>query len=106
MATRRPGSPSRREMVGGSAPRFRALVGGHRTNVDDSTLTARPLPTERLVDTYMDTGDWRIGRSGFVLRVRHRGGRAEVTLKGRDNATHGLRRRLEVTEPLPAAGLG
>ena len=71
-----------------------------------STVTAQPRPAERLVDSYVDTADWRIGRSGFVLRVRHRGGRGEVTLKDVVQAKGGLRRRLEVTEPLPADGVG
>ena len=71
-----------------------------------STVTALPRPAERLVDTYVDTADWRIGRSGFVLRVRHRGGRGEVTLKDVVEAKGGLRRRLEVTEPLPSEGVG
>jgi CHAD domain-containing protein len=71
-----------------------------------STVTALSRPAERLVDTYVDTSDWRIGRSGFVLRVRHRGGRGEVTLKSVVQAKAGLRRRLEVTEPLPAEGVG
>ncbi len=71
-----------------------------------STVTALPRAAERLVDTYVDTVDWRIGRSGFVLRVRHRGGRGEVTLKDVVQAKAGLRRRLEVTEPLPADGVG
>src|SRR5665213_4131482 len=70
-----------------------------------SAVIAIPKPTERLVDTYFDTSDWRIGRSGHVLRVRHRGGRGEVTLKSLAQAKAGLRRRLEVTEPLPADGL-
>jgi triphosphatase len=71
-----------------------------------STVTVLPRPAERLVDTYVDTVDWRIGRSGFVLRIRHRGGRGEVTLKDVVQAKAGLRRRLEVTEPLPADGVG
>ena len=70
-----------------------------------SAVRATPRPAERLVDTYFDTADWRIGRSGHVLRVRQRGGRAEATLKGLAQSTGGLRRRLEVTEPLPADGV-
>ena len=70
-----------------------------------SAVRATPRPAERLVDTYFDTADWRIGRSGHVLRVRQRGGRAEATLKGLAQSTGGLRRRLEVTEQLPAAGV-
>lgn len=83
---------------------------------------ARARPAKRLADTYLDTADWRLHRAGFVLRVRRReGGRAagpaapldmpvepaaggELTLKDRAAATGGLRRRLEVTEPLPVGG--
>ncbi len=60
----------------------------------------------RTVDVYLDTEDWRIGRSGFVLRIRHDADQGEVTLKDTTPAVAGLRRRVEVNEPLPAAGLG
>ncbi len=70
------------------------------------TVMALARSAERLVDTYLDTADWRIGRSGFVLRVRQRGGRGEVTLKNLVAPKAGLRRRLEVTEPLPPDGVG
>jgi CHAD domain-containing protein len=46
-----------------------------------------------------------MGRAGYVLRVRRRAGRVETTLKDLSTATKGLRRRLEVTQPLPASGL-
>jgi len=71
-----------------------------------SAVTAVPRGAERLVDTYLDTADWRLARSGHVLRVRHRAGRDEVTLKSIAKASAGLRQRLEVTEPLPAEGVG
>ena len=64
-----------------------------------------PQAAKRLVDVYVDTDDWRMGRAGYVLRVRRRAGRAEATLKDLSTATRGLRRRLEVTQPLPVAGL-
>jgi triphosphatase len=64
-----------------------------------------PGATKRLVDVYVDTDDWRVGRAGYVLRVRRRAGRVETTLKDLASATKGLRRRLEVTQPLPASGL-
>ena len=74
--------------------------------------TARPAvtvlaqPARRLVDRYLDTEDWRIARSGFVLRTRRRGRRDEATLKDTRPATEGgLRRRLEVTEPLAAGAV-
>ena len=40
-----------------------------------------PGAPKRLVDVYIDTEDWRIGRAGYVLRVRRRAGRVEATLK-------------------------
>lgn len=69
------------------------------------SVSAEPLSARRLLDAYLDTDDWRIGRSGFVLRVRRRAGGAEVTLKDQSPATGGLRRRLEVTEALPPGGI-
>jgi CHAD domain-containing protein len=68
-------------------------------------LAIVPGASRRLVDLYVDTEDWRIGRAGYVLRVRRRAGRAETTLKDLSSAAQGLRRRLEVTQPLPASGL-
>src|ERR1039458_6497063 len=63
-------------------------------------LAILPGASRRLVDLYVDTEDWRMGRAGYVLRVRRRAGRAEATLKDLSSATQGLRRRLEVTQPL------
>jgi triphosphatase len=63
-------------------------------------LAAKSEGTKRLHDGYFDTADWRIARSGHVLRARQRGGRYEATLKDRAASTDGLRRRLEVTEAL------
>jgi len=71
-----------------------------------SAVIAVAKPAERLVDTYFDTADWRIGRSGHVLRVRNRAARGEATLKSLAQSDAGLRRRLEVTEPLPSGGVG
>jgi triphosphatase len=68
-------------------------------------LEITPVRAKRLVDIYFDTDDWRIGRSGFVLRVRRRGRRSEATLKDLSPPDDGLRRRLEVNEPLAASGL-
>ena len=59
-----------------------------------------------MVDSYLDTEDWRIARAGFVLRTRRRGRHDEITLKDTQAAQEGgLRQRLEVTEDLPAAGV-
>jgi CHAD domain-containing protein len=70
------------------------------------TITALAATPRRLVDTYLDTDDWRLARAGFVLRIRRRGRHGEVTLKDtRPADKSGLRRRLEVTEALPAGGV-
>jgi triphosphatase len=61
-----------------------------------------PRAVQRLVDEYVDTDDWRLGGSGYVLRVRQRGRVWQATLKDRAPATDGLRRRLEVSQPLPS----
>lgn len=68
-------------------------------------LEAVPRPTRRLADSYFDTADWRLGRAGYVLRTRRRAGRDEATLKDLAPPADGLRRRLEVNEPLASAGL-
>ena len=69
-------------------------------------MTALARPPRRLVDSYLDTDDWRIARAGFVVRTRRRGRHDEVTLKDtRPAEGSGLRQRLEVTEVLPASGL-
>ncbi len=73
---------------------------------DGTAVVAESRPARRLTDTYLDTADWRLGRAGFVLRVRQRAATAtEVTLKDRAESVEGLRRRLEVTEPLPTGDL-
>ena len=73
---------------------------------DGGTVTALARTPRRLVDSYLDTDDWRIARAGFVVRTRRRGRHDEVTLKDtRPAEGSGLRQRLEVTEVLPATGL-
>jgi len=81
-----------------------ALPGGHRGGLGTVTVLAKP--SRRLVDRYLDTEDWRVGRAGLVLRTRHHGRRDEVTLKDTTSAgSGGLRQRLEVTEVLPTGGV-
>ncbi len=73
---------------------------------EGGTVTALARPPRRLVDSYLDTDDWRIARAGFVVRTRRRGRQDEVTMKDtRPAEGSGLRHRLEVTEVLPADGL-
>ena len=83
---------------------FPRVVRG-RTEGSTAIVTAVARPVKRTVDTYLDTEDWHIGRSGFVLRIRHLADQGEVTLKDTTPAVAGLRRRIEVSEPLPPAGL-
>lgn len=65
------------------------------------TLVVSPKPTKRLVDTYLDTEDWRVCRAGYVLRLRRAGAGAEMTLKDRTPSDSGLRKRVEITQALP-----
>jgi CHAD domain-containing protein len=70
-------------------------------------VTALARTPRRLVDSYLDTDDWRVARAGFVARTRHRGRRDEVTMKDmRPAEGDGLRQRLEVTEVMPPGGVG
>ncbi|MCL4446118.1 MAG: CHAD domain-containing protein [Actinobacteria bacterium] len=67
-------------------------------------LLAVAKTSRRLVDTYVDTDDWRICRAGYVLRIRNRGQLFEATLKDLQPASEsGLRKRLEITEPISGA---
>jgi triphosphatase len=74
---------------------------------EQQTITALAKTPRRLVDSYLDTADWRMAQAGFVLRTRSRGRHDEITLKDTKAAEdNGLRHRLEVTEILPAGGAG
>ena len=64
-------------------------------------LRIDPLPPQRLRDTYLDTADWRVFRSGLALRLREEGERAEATLKSLRSAREDLADRREITEALP-----
>ena len=62
--------------------------------------------TREIYDGYFDTGDWRIYRAGYALRLRRADGkRAEATMKrlASANGKTGLKRRREISEPLDAA---
>ncbi len=87
--------------------RWLAALPAHSVEAQEgATVTALARPPRRLVDTYLDTDDWRLARAGFVLRTRKRGRQEEATLKDtRPAEESGLRRRLEVTELLPPGGV-
>lgn len=57
--------------------------------------------SKELEDTYYDTGDWRLYRTGYALRVRREeGGVYEATMKSLVPADGNLHRRREISEPL------
>jgi triphosphatase len=57
--------------------------------------------SKELEDTYYDTGDWRLYRAGYALRVRREeGGVYEATMKSLVPADGNLHRRREISEPL------
>ncbi|MGH8302648.1 MAG: CHAD domain-containing protein [Steroidobacteraceae bacterium] len=82
--------------------RVRCWLEQHRL-LDD--LRIEPLPAQELHDTYLDTGDWRVLRAGFALRLRESGGRPEATLKGLSSARDDVADRREITEPVSGSGV-
>jgi triphosphatase len=74
---------------------------------EQTTITALAQPPQRLVDSYLDTDDWRMANAGFVVRTRRQGRRDDITLKTAPWAERsGLRQPLEASEEVPAAGVG
>ncbi|HEY3942892.1 MAG TPA: CHAD domain-containing protein [Acidimicrobiales bacterium] len=67
---------------------------------DAGTLATQAGPSVRLVDRYLDTEDWRIGRAGFSLRVRRHGRRHTVTLRPITELVSGGPSSADVTEPV------
>jgi CHAD domain-containing protein len=63
-------------------------------------LVLEPRSTLQIVDTYLDTADWRIHRAGFALRVRSEDGKSEATLKSLHSASAEVADRRELTEVL------
>ena len=63
-------------------------------------VAAQPAGEIDQHDVYLDTEDWRLHRAGVSVRVRHREGADEATLKTHAAANGGLRDRLELTQPL------
>lgn len=64
------------------------------------------VSSDDLVDGYYDTGDWRLYRAGYALRVRETKDGAEATMKTLTPAEGNLRRRREISEPLKDAEIG
>jgi triphosphatase len=71
---------------------------------DQRTITATTHSPRRLIDSYLDTSDWRMARAGFVVRTRRHGRTDQITLKATRAAGPGIG-DLEATESLPETGL-
>jgi triphosphatase len=78
----------------------RRWLAGHGT-VDG--LSLEPRSTLQILDTYLDTDDWRIHRAGFALRIRSESGKLEATLKSLQSASAEVADRLELSETLERA---
>lgn len=66
-------------------------------------LVSRMAGRKLIVDHYVDTADLRLYAAGFAARLRGANGKAEATLKSvvsDGDADSGLRRRLELNEPV------
>src|ERR1700679_2513235 len=63
-------------------------------------LVLEPRSTLQIVDTYLDTDDWRIHRAGFALRIRSESGKSEATLKSLRSARMDVADRRELSETL------
>lgn len=66
-------------------------------------LTSRSAGRKQIVDHYVDTSDLRLHAAGYAVRLRGANGKSEVTLKSivsEGDADAGLRRRLELNEPI------
>lgn len=70
-----------------------------------SGVVLGPVSSDDLVDGYYDTGDWRLYRAGYALRIREMKDGAEATMKSLSSAEGNLRRRREISEPLKDAGI-
>jgi triphosphatase len=68
-------------------------------------ISAMVHPPQRLMDSYLDTTDWRMARAGFVVRNRRRGRQDEINLKSTQSAEANGGPGLEASEDLPEAGL-
>jgi inorganic triphosphatase YgiF len=84
---------------------LRALVG-----VDSlGPIALGPATSVDELDRYLDTPDLRLGAAGWACRLRTRGGRTTLSLKGpaRHDPGDALHRRPEVEGPAgPGTGLG
>src|SRR3984885_6064944 len=66
-------------------------------------LILDPRSTLQILDTYLDTDDWRIHRAGFALRIRSESGKSEATLKSLASARVEVADRRELSETLESS---
>jgi len=66
-------------------------------------LVLDPRSTLQILDTYLDTDDWRIHRAGFALRIRSESGKSEATLKSLHSARMEVADRRELSETLESS---
>jgi triphosphatase len=73
---------------------------------EERAITTSSRPPQRIVDSFLDTDDWRMARAGFIVRTRRRGRDDEITLKATGAApAGGPPQHLQVTETLPEDGV-
>src|SRR5258708_12324364 len=63
-------------------------------------LVLEPRSTLQIVDTYLDTDDWRFHRAGFALRIRSESGKPEPTPHSPHSATPHSAHHPEFPSPL------
>lgn len=85
------------------APDLEAVAQWLASQPPYALLTLEPRDAALQRDVYLDTEDWRIHRAGFSLRLRHRNGNVEATLKSLKKGSGGLRGRLELNQQSAAA---
>jgi triphosphatase len=73
---------------------------------DRFVISALAQSPRRLIDSYLDTADWRMARAGFVVRTRRRGRQDEITLLTTRAAEARGVHEVEASEGLPEAGAG
>ncbi|CAA9492491.1 MAG: Adenylate cyclase [uncultured Rubrobacteraceae bacterium] len=83
-----------------------AVEGWLRESAVGSGVVLGTVSSDDLVDGYYDTGDWRLYRAGYALRIREARSGTEATMKSLSGAEGNLRRRREISEPLKDAEIG
>jgi CHAD domain-containing protein len=59
------------------------------------------VSSHQIVDRYLDTEEYELYRTGYACRIRERGERRCLTLKGLGRAEDGIHKRFEIEQLLP-----